>query len=111
MNDTKFDDFLRQQLQGASVYLDDGDFSAAVMAGLPAKKRLNPWLEKLIVLLPVSVIAILVVSQFSLREIIQPAYAWLLTLDISTMASMMIVMAALMLLAPALLILKPKSIF
>jgi hypothetical protein len=111
MNDNNFDDFLRQQLQGSSPYLDDGDFSARVLASLPAPKRLSPWLEKLIVVVPVTLIALLVVSQFSLRELIQPAYAWVLTLDLGTMVSLVVLMAVAMLLVPLVLIFKPRSLF
>ncbi len=111
MNDKQFDDFLRQQLQHSSDYLDDGDFSAKVMASLPAPKRLNPWLEKLIILLPVTLIAVLVVRQFSLRELIQPAYAWLLTLDLHTLVSLAAVVVVLMFIVPIMLIFKSRSIF
>ncbi|HEY0893760.1 MAG TPA: hypothetical protein VGE32_11935 [Cellvibrio sp.] len=110
MNDKHFDDFLRLQLQGSSPYLDDGDFSARVLASLPAQKRLNPWLEKLIVLLPVTLIAVLVLRQFSVRELIQPAYGWLLTLDMHSLVMIAVVMAALLFVAPVVLILKPKSL-
>lgn len=111
MNDKSFDDFLRKQLQGSSSYVDDGDFSARVLASLPAKKRLSPWLEKLIVLFPVSLIAVLVLRQFSVRELIQPAYAWLLTLEINSLVSLSVIMAAVLLIAPVLLIFKPKPLF
>lgn len=111
MNDNHFDDFLRQQLQGSSPYLDDGDFSAKVMASLPAQKRLNPWLEKLIVLLPVSAITLLVLRQFSPRELIQPAYAWVLTLDMNSIISLAAIMVAAMLFAPIALIVKSKPLF
>ena len=111
MNDNNFDDFLRQQLQGSSPYLDDGDFSARVLASLPAPKRLSPWLEKLIVVLPVTLITFLVASQFSVRELIQPAYAWVLTLDLGTMVSMVAIMALVMLIAPVVLIFKPRTLF
>jgi hypothetical protein len=111
MNDKHFDDFLQLQLQGSSPYLDDGDFSARVLASLPAPKRLNPWLEKLIVLLPVTLIAVLVLRQFSVRELIQPAYGWVLTLDMQSIAMLAVIMAALFLIAPILLIFKPKSLF
>lgn len=111
MNDNHFDDFLRQQLQDSSPYLDDGDFSARVLASLPAQKRLNPWLEKLIVLLPVTVIAALVLSQFSLRELIQPAYAWVLTLDMHSIVMLATAMTACLLIAPVVFIFKPKFLF
>jgi len=111
MNDKSFDNFLQQQLQNASPYLDDGDFSARVMAALPVQKSLNPWLEKLIVILPVSVIALLVASQFSLRGLIQPAYGWLLTLNVTSVISLTAMMAVAMLVASVMLILKPRALF
>jgi hypothetical protein len=81
------------------------------LASLPAPKRLNPWLEKLIVLLPVTLIAVLVLRQFSVRELVQPAYGWVLTLDMHSLVILGVVMAALLLIAPVLLIFKPKSLF
>ncbi|HSC66237.1 MAG TPA: hypothetical protein VLC79_00990 [Cellvibrio sp.] len=111
MNDNNFDDFLQQQLQGASSYLDDGDFSARVMASLPAQKRLNPWIEKLIVCVPVTLIALLVLSQFSLRELIQPVYAWMLVLDMGSLLKLALIMAATMLLIPVSLALRRTSLF
>lgn len=111
MNDKHFDDFLRKQMHGSSPYLDDGDFSARVLASLPAQKRVKPWLEKLIVLLPVTLIAVLVLRQFSVREFIQPAYGWVLTLDIQSLVMLAVIMAALLLIAPVLLIFKPKFLF
>lgn len=111
MNDKHFDDFLRQQLQSSGPYLDDGDFSARVLASLPVQKRLNPWLEKLIVLVPVTLIAVLVLRQFSVRELIQPAYGWLLTLDMHSLVTLALIMAALLLTAPVLLIFKSKTLF
>lgn len=106
-----FDDFLRQHLQGSSPYLDDGDFSARVLASLPAQKRLNPWLERLIVLLPVTLIAALVLRQFSVRELIQPAYGWVLTLDMHSIVTLAVVLTASLLIVPILFILKPKFLF
>lgn len=111
MNDKHFDDFLRQQLQGSSTYLDDGDFSARVLANLPTQKRLNPWLEKLIVLVPVTLIAILVMRQFSVRELIQPAYGWALTLDMHSIVMLAMIMTVCVLIAPLLFIFKPKLLF
>ncbi len=111
MNDKTFDDFLQQQLQSSSPYLDDGDFSARVMASLPTPKRLNSWLEKLIVCVPVTLIALLVLSQFSLRELIQPIYAWVLVFDMSSLITLAITMAVLMLAIPLSLALKRTSLF
>lgn len=95
MNDKQFDDFLQQQLQSSSPYLDDGDFSARLMASLPGQihKRLNPWVERLIVCAPVTLIALLVLSQFPLRDFIQPVYAWVLTFDMSSLAPLVMVLA------------------
>lgn len=81
MSDKSFDDFLKQTLQQRSEYIDDDDFTARVMAGLPAPHRLNPWLERLILALPVSLIALWVVSQLPWRDLIRPVYGWLLTVD------------------------------
>lgn len=111
MNDKNFDDFLLQQLQGSSSYLDDGDFSARVMASLPAQKRLNPWMEKLIVCVPVTLIALLVMSQFSVRELIQPVYAWMLVFDMSSLITLALAMAAIMVLVPLTLAFKRASLF
>lgn len=111
MNDKHFDDFLRLQLQGASPYLDDGDFSAGVLASLPAQKRLNPWLERLIVLAPVTLIAVLVMRQFSVRELIQPVYGWVLTLDMHSIVMLAMIMTVCVLVAPLLFIFKPKLLF
>lgn len=84
--DQSFDDFLKQQLQQGSTYIDDQDFTAKVMASLPAPRshRLNPWLEKLIVVTPVTLIALLVVAQLPWRDLVRPAYGWLLTVDNSS---------------------------
>lgn len=111
MNDQQFDDFLRQQLQGANSYLDDGDFSARVMARLPVHKRLNPWLERLIVCMPVTLIALLVLSQFSLRDFIQPVYAWVLTFDMNSIVSLAIAMLVIMFAIPLSLVFKRSPLF
>lgn len=111
MNDKNFDDFLRQQLQGANEYLSDGDFTQKVMAGLPAPRRLSRWMEILIVALPVTLIALLVLIQFPLREFIQPVYAWVLTVDAIDLVSLAGAAFVLILAAPLLLIFKQRSFF
>lgn len=85
-DDQSFDDFLKQQLQQGNAYIDDQDFTAKVMASLPAppSHRLNPWLEKLISVAPVSLIALAVVAQLPWRDLVRPAYGWLLTVDNSS---------------------------
>lgn len=111
MNDMNFDDFLRQQLQGSTHYLDDGDFSAQVMASLPAPQRISRWLEIMIVAVPVTVIALLVLSQFSVRDIIQPIYAWMLTVDMAGLISVGAAAVIAILAAPLLLIFRQRSFF
>lgn len=111
MNDKHFDDFLRQQLQDSSQYLDDGDFSARVMAALPSAKRLHPWLEKLIVSLPVTLIAWLVVSQWSVHELVHPVYAWLFSLSVVDLIVLSFAFALSLLIGSLLWIFKPHSLF
>lgn len=98
MTDQSFDDFLKQTLRNSSEYINDDDFTARVMANLPGSSRMNPWLEKLIIILPATLIALLVASQIPWRDLIRPAYAWVLTLDMSTLITMA---AALLVLAIA----------
>lgn len=100
MSDKSFDDFLQHSLQQGSGYIDDGDFTARVMASLPAPHRLNPWLERLIVALPVTLIALLVTSQLPWRDLVRPAYGWLLTLDSSSLMAMAFAMLLMVIVAP-----------
>lgn len=111
MNDKRFDDFLQQQLQSSSHYLDDGDFSARVLAGLPVQKRLNLWLEKLIVWVPVTLIAILVVSQLPVRDFIQPIYAWVLMFDMNSLIILAQATVTIMLAVPLFFVLRRTSLF
>lgn len=111
MSDNSFDDFLRNQLQASNNYIDDAGFSAQVMAGLPSpKRRLNRWLEMLIIAAPVTLIAFLIASQFSAREVIQPIYAWVLTMDIAKLISFSMTAGAVMLAISLYLIFKPRSL-
>jgi hypothetical protein len=88
MSDQSFDDFLKRTLQQSSDYIEDDNFSARVMASLPAPHRLNPWLERLIVALPVTLIALLVASQLPWRDLVRPAYGWLLTFDSTSLMTL-----------------------
>ena len=111
MSDKNFDDFLRNQLQGANSYIDDAGFTAQVMAGLPSSgHRLSRWQEIVIIVAPVTLIALAIVSQFSVREIVQPVYAWLLTMDLARLVSFSLATAALMLAVTLGLIFKPRSL-
>ena len=109
--DKRFDLFLQQQLQSASPYLDDGDFSARVMAGLPASKHLSSWLEKLIVTVPVTAIAFWVLSQLPVRTLIQSVYGWVITFDMASLSSVAIGMLACTLIIPLSLVFKRSSLF
>ncbi len=109
MSDKSFDDFLAQQLQRNSSYIEDDDFTAGVMASLPAGQRLNPWLERLIMAVPVTLIGLLVASQLPWRDLVRPAYGWWLT---SSGTSVMAAVAGVMLLAvtiPLLWVLRRSS--
>ena len=111
MNDKQFDDFLRQQLHNTSDYIDDGDFSARVMGSLPAPKRLNPWLERLIVCVPVTLIALLVLKQFSPRDLLQVVYAWMLTLDLYSLLTLSFAMVLVAVIAPVFWLLRRSPLF
>ncbi|PUA28781.1 MAG: hypothetical protein B0W54_10200 [Cellvibrio sp. 79] len=109
MSDKSFDDFLAQQLQRSSSYIEDDGFAANVMASLPVKQRLSPWLERLILAAPVTLIALLVVSQLPWRDMVRPAYGWLLT---STGTGLMATVVGMMLLVvtiPLLWVLRRSS--
>jgi hypothetical protein len=97
MND-RFDDFLRQQLQ--TDYIDDKGFTAQLMAAMPAQRRLNPWLEKLIIALPVALITLLVLNHFPWRDVVQPAYAWFLMLNSTSLGSIVLAVFMLLIVAP-----------
>lgn len=95
MNSEKtFDHFLARHLQTEHDYIDDDGFTARVMTSLPASKRIHPFLEKLILGLPVFLIAALVLSQFPWREMVQPAYAMLLTVNTESFIKMGVVLLA-----------------
>lgn len=93
-----FDDFLRQQLH--APYIADEGFTACVMACLPAPKAINPWLERIIVALPVALISVLVFSQFPWRDLVQQVYAWFLVMDTTNLAGLALGLFSLLVLAP-----------
>lgn len=87
-----FELLLREQLQQNQPYLEDGDFSARVMASLPAPRRLSRLQERLILLLPLAIISLLVLSQFSLTSGIKAWYT-LLSLDVASLLKLGVVLA------------------
>jgi len=92
LNPDNFELFLRQQLQQNQPYLDDGDFSARVMSSLPAPRRLSRLQERLILLVPLAVISLLVLSQFSLTSGIKAWYL-LLAMDFASLLKLGVVLA------------------
>lgn len=102
MNSGKtFDDFLAKHLQTEHDYIDDEGFTANVMASLPAPKKINPFVEKLIIGLPVLLIAALVLGQFPWRDMVQPAYALLLTMNVEMVVKIGVTLLATMFVATA----------
>lgn len=74
-----FDAFLTKHLQQAHNYLPDDDFSARVMQQLPAPKTLSLWQERLIIMVPLLVISLLVLSQFSVLAVLIKMWVLLVT--------------------------------
>jgi hypothetical protein len=110
MNDKSFDALLAKQLQANTHYIDDDGFTAQLMGYLPAPKRISPWLEKLITWLPVSIITLLVMSQLPLRALVQPVYAWVLTMDMASIVSVALSVSLAIVLIPLSLLVKHRFI-
>lgn len=110
MSDKSFDDFLVQQLQRNSNYIEDDRFTSRVMASLPADRRLNPWLERLIVIVPVTLIALMVASQLPWRDFIRSAYGWVLTFDSASLISLVVGIILVAVVCPVLWTLKRSSL-
>ena len=87
-DDEAFGQLLRRQLQHSSAYSADDGFSAGVMAALPVRRQLNPWLARLLVWLPTLLISLLVLAQLPWRELLQGGYAWLLSADLGGLISL-----------------------
>lgn len=87
-----FELFLREQLQHNQPYLDDGDFSAKLMARLPAPRRLSRLQERLILLVPLAVISLLVLSQFSITSGVKAWYL-LLSMDFASLLKLGVLLA------------------
>ena len=80
-----FDNFLRAQLQQSQPYVMDDNFSAQVMAKLPAQKKLSPLQERLIIVVPVVIITLLILSQFSLLAVAVKVWVWLVALNLASL--------------------------
>ena len=79
-----FDAFLSKHLQQAQPYLPDDDFTARVMQQLPAPKKLSLWQERLIIAIPLLIISLFVISQFSVLAAIIKVWTWLSIIDFSS---------------------------
>jgi len=91
LDDDNFDVFLTKQLQQTQTYLPDDDFTARVMQQLPAPKKLSLWQERLIILIPLMIISVLVLSQFSLLATMIKLWVWLSMMDFTSILQVGIV--------------------
>lgn len=81
----RFDAFLTKHLQQANTYLPDDDFSARVMQQLPAPKKLSRLQERLIILIPLLIISLLVLSQFSVLAVFIKVWILFLTTSFTSL--------------------------
>lgn len=110
MSDKTFDELLAKHLQTSTPYIDDEGFTAELMARIPAPRHINYWLEKLIIVLPVSLMALLVLAQFPWRTLAQPIYAWVLTMNMANLLPIALALALAAVLIPMSLMVKHKFI-
>jgi hypothetical protein len=78
-----FDHFLKNQLQKSQPYLADDNFTARVISNLPAPKKLSVWQERLIILVPLFVISLLVISQFSVLGVLIKLWVLAVSMDVT----------------------------
>ena len=78
-----FDHFLKNQLQKSQPYLADDNFTARVISNLPAPKKLSVWQERLIIFVPVFVISLLVISQFSVLGVLIKLWTLAVSMDVT----------------------------
>jgi hypothetical protein len=76
-----FEQMLSARLQQAQPYLSDDNFTTNVMQTLSTRKALSPLQERLIKIIPVLIISVLVLSQFSAVAIFAGAWKLLFTLN------------------------------
>jgi hypothetical protein len=94
VDDDAFDNFLSAQLQQTQHYLMDDNFTAQIMAKLPAAKKLSIWQERLIIAVPLLIISFLVISQFSVLAILIKFWTLLVVVDVMSLLKMGLVMSA-----------------
>lgn len=74
-NNDDIEFLLKKHFQQQNDYLDDNGFTASVMMQLPQKTQINPWLKRLILWLPVSLVALIVMPFIPWLEVIHQVYA------------------------------------
>jgi hypothetical protein len=82
--DNSFDNFLAKQLQESQPYISDNDFTANVVNKLPTAKKLSVWQERLIIFIPFLMISLLVLSQFSILNVLVSFWSFLVATQIAT---------------------------
>jgi hypothetical protein len=78
-----FDHFLKNQLQEGQPYLADDNFTARVMSNLPTPKKLSLWQERLIIFVPLLIISLLVMSQFSVLSVLIKLWTLVISMDVT----------------------------
>ena len=78
-----FDLFLVKKLQENQSYIDDDGFAAGVIKSLPAATKLSLWQERLIILVPLLIISVLVLSQFSLIGVMIKLWTLLVGMEVN----------------------------
>jgi hypothetical protein len=89
----EFEIFLSAQLQQAQPYMMDDSFTAQLMAKLPAAKKLSPWQERLIIAVPLVIISLLVLSQFSVLALLIKLWTLFVVVDVTSLLQMGLVLA------------------
>lgn len=93
-DDDAFDSFLSAQLQQTQPYLMDDDFTTKVMVKLPAAKKLSVWQERLIIAVPLFIISVLVISQFSLLGLFIKVWTLLVVADVASLLNIGLAVSA-----------------
>lgn len=83
--DDEFDNFLSKQLQHSQAYLQDDNFTAQVMGKLPAAKKLSRLQERLIIVIPLVVISLLVLSQFSVIAVLVKLWTFIMGAQVASL--------------------------
>jgi len=96
-SDNGFDNFLSAQLKQAQPYLMDDVFTAQVMTKLPPVKKLSVWQERLIIVVPLLIISVLVISQFSILAVIIKLWALVFSVGVANLLSIALAISAVVL--------------